>query len=61
MQGGVVGKRGEGIDLFCMLARVVGSFVEEMNVGGGGAEEGVPGGSGEASMRWCGGNKMSVF
>ena len=60
MRVSFVGKRGEGINLFSMLARVVGSFVEEANVGGGDTEEGVPGGGGETSVRWCCGNKVSV-
>ena len=61
VRGGVIGKRGEGLDLFSMSARVGGMFVEEVDIGGGGAKEGMPGEISEASLGWGGSNKVCVL
>ena len=44
-----------------MSARIVDTFVVEADVSGGVAEEGVPDGGGETSVRWCGCNKVSIL
>ena len=57
---GVIGEGSEGVDNFSMAAGILGAFVDEANVGGGGAEYGVPGGGGETHLMGGGGDEVHV-
>ena len=58
-RGGVCKGR-DGVYMFSMAASILWSFVEQPNVSGGGPEEGISGGSGEANFVRSRRNEMDV-
>ena len=57
---GSICKGRDGVYVFSMAASILRSFVEQSYVSGGGSEEGMPGGCGEASSMRSRRNEMYV-
>ena len=60
MSGGVVGEGREGVDHFGMAASILGAFVEEADVGGRDAKDGIPGGGVEFHLSGGGGDEVYI-